>query len=47
MNPKKFLIYGIVVCVYLIVTGITQWSCSGMLSSAGKWGPKGHSSYHK
>jgi hypothetical protein len=47
MKPKHFIAYGILICLYLVITGITQWSFSGMFSSAAKWGPKGHSSYHK
>ncbi|MBP7283456.1 MAG: hypothetical protein KBA66_17865 [Leptospiraceae bacterium] len=41
-----YLIYGILLCTFLYITGHRDLSVGNFFSS-GKWGPKGHSSYHK
>jgi len=46
MKPKYFLIYGILLCIYLLFTGYRDLSL-GSLFGSGKWGPKGHGMHHK
>ena len=46
MKMKIFIVYGIVVCILFLAAGTRGYVISSMTQSA-KWGPQGHSMYHK
>lgn len=43
---KKYLIYGISICLLFSYASYAGWNVAESLKS-GKWNPKGRSSYHK
>jgi len=43
---KAFLVYGTVISLVFAYASYTGWSVSDSVQS-GKWGPQGHSAYHK
>ena len=43
---KAFIIYGTAICLIFAYANYTGWTVADSVKS-GKWGPKGHSQYHK
>jgi hypothetical protein len=43
---KFFAIYGTVICLLFAYASYSGWLFTDALHS-GKWGPRGHSAYHK
>lgn len=46
MGKKIFIAYGLGLCILLAYANYNGWDIADSFSS-GKWGPKGHSAYHK
>lgn len=46
MKMKIFIVYGIVICFLFFAAGTRGYVISSMMQAA-KWGPQGHSMYHK
>jgi len=43
---QAFLIYGTIICLVFAYATHSGWTVTDSLTS-GKWGPQGHSAYHK
>lgn len=43
---KAFIVYGTTICLIFAYASYTGWTISDSVKS-GKWGPQGHSVYHK
>jgi len=43
---RGFLFYGTAICLIFAYATYSGWTIADSLKS-GKWGPKGHSAYHK
>ncbi len=43
---KVFIIYGTLICLVFLYATRIGWTVADSLAS-GKWGPQGHSAYHK
>jgi hypothetical protein len=46
MKQNYYLIYGLLLCIFLLFTGYRDISLGSLFSSS-KWGPKGHNAHHK
>jgi hypothetical protein len=45
---RAFLIYGASICAFFAYASYRGWSVTWAdVFRAGKWGPRGHSAYHK
>lgn len=46
INMKTYIVFGIIVCALFFAAGTKGFAIFSMTQS-GKWGPAGHSQYHK
>jgi hypothetical protein len=46
MLRKGYVVFGTALCLLFAYAAYTGWTLSDSVSS-GKWGPHGHSAYHK